>query len=243
MVLRVNGNVKPGAAQTGKGERVTLWLAHHVAATGVNATRAELLAEKILPSATLSGSNTITINGVTYSADAAYDAAYYAQKNLTTLVNAFASKAVVVNVKVSSAIATTTSPTADTATALISGADKFGTEVVESNGLVWKVVLDFEQKGNFIRPTAHPQGGLTLGPTTVADIHTFLEGMKLNATVVKASGGDRENMDDVFTTAAAPAGYASGTNFTPVTIVSAGNAAQATSQSVVVELDIDPDLA
>jgi hypothetical protein len=253
MVFNINAYNKNGAFQTGKGEVVHIWSAHHVEATGVTLRRSELVADGLLPSATLSGTNSITIKGVTYTADAAYDQALLAQVNLDNLVAAFARFGNPVYVNVSAGIATTASPTADTAGVLVGGADLLGTELVEANGLVWEVELAFEQKGLFVTGA---KGDVTIGTgdhygSSVADVHAVLEGTVMYVTGLLANGGDLENMVD----ADAAAAFVDGTNYVTevagafagaqgdeVSVVSAGNAAQATSQTVVVEVQVAPNL-
>lgn len=61
--------------------------------TGVTLTRAELVTVGYLASATLGVGNPITVNGVTYTADAAYDDALYAQRNLEQILGAVTASA------------------------------------------------------------------------------------------------------------------------------------------------------
>lgn len=99
MVLNLNGYNRNGDHQTGKGQRVTILLDYNVfpvAITGVNLTRAELLAEGYVTSATLAANNSINIAGVSYVADAAYDIALASQVNVDRIHAAYAAKANVV---------------------------------------------------------------------------------------------------------------------------------------------------
>lgn len=233
---------KEGWFQTGKGEVVTVWSAHHVDATGVNLTRAELVSEGYLQSSTLSASNSIEINGVTYTTNAAYDDALYAQQNLDNMVAALAVYANPAAVWVeggTTGIATASTPTADFATDFLGASDNFGSELTESTGPVWKVQMFFEQKGVFVDRTTFTKGEPTIGDAAdnygsdQADVHALLEGVAVTATSV-----DVANMVDVATSSTNTFAAAGDEG----TVVSAGNGDAATSQSVVVDVAVAPNL-
>lgn len=133
MVLNLNAHYKSGDHQTGKGQRITVLIdgdVFPVEATGVNLTRAELVSEGYKPSATLSASNSMDVNGVTYTVDATYDAALAAQINVDRVFKAYAAYANVVYMDVAAVPDDTMYITAFNNT---------------NNG--WEVEIVFEQKG------------------------------------------------------------------------------------------------
>ena len=99
MVLDLNAHNRSGDHQTGKGQRITLLFDNDISpvvVTGVNLTRAELVTEGYLPSATLSAGNSIEIAGVTYTVDATYDEALAGQINVNRIHGAYAAFANIV---------------------------------------------------------------------------------------------------------------------------------------------------
>ena len=233
---------KEGWFQTGKGEVVTVWSAHHVDATGVKLTRDELVSDGYVTSSTLSALNSIEVNGVTYTADAVYDDALWAQQNLDNMLAALALHANPAAVWVeggTTGVATAATPAGDFATDFLGNNDNFGSQVVEANGPVWKVEMFFEQKGVFVDRTTFTKGEPTLGAAAdnfgsdQADVHALLEGVAITATSV-----DLANMVDVSTSSSNAITAAGDTG----TVVSAGNANAATSQSVVVDVAVAPNL-
>lgn len=188
MTTKFNGHVHNGWALPGKGELLTIYTVHDVADTGVLATRAELLEAGAITSATLSGSNSVTVEGVTYTTDAAYDDALYQQKNLNTLVQHLAMRNTVSYVNVFDGVATTTSPTVDFASAFL-GTDTFGTSISAGNNSgtakVWKVQVMLQGKGYFV-PAAN-KGDVTVGTgdnygDSIDNLDAALAGLSMIAT-------------------------------------------------------------
>ena len=173
MVLNLNGYNRSGDFQTGKGQRVNILLdndLHPVAVTGVNLTRAELLADSYVTSVTLSATNSINLAGVTYVADAAYDAALASQQNVDTILKAFDAKANVVYMDIT--------PVADNLYVVATFNNTAGGVEVE---------LVFEQKG-FLAPTV-TKGIATIaagvnGGDTQADVAAVIDGLTLQSAVL-----------------------------------------------------------
>lgn len=261
MVLKFNGFNQDGSFQTGTGEIVRVYSAHQIGATGVLATRAELVADGLLPTTDLTA-NSITINGVTYALDANYDAALVAQRNLDNMIAAFAVYANPVQVNVTAGLATGTSLTVDFANVFLGGtaANTMGTELIQANGLGWTLDLAFEQKGMFADTPGtgtFVKGDPSLGASadnwgsSAGDIEAILEGVTVYAGGAIAILGDLETAVDIDTTAAfadgvnlatGVAGAFAGATGDQMSVVTAGNAATATSQSVVVEVDVAPNI-
>lgn len=188
MTIKFHGFNQDGWFQSGKGEVITLWTVHDIEATGVIATRAELVQDGILKNETLSAANSITINDVTYEADATYDDAYYQQTNVDTFVDAFNALANPVYVKVHAGIDTATDPNVDFTTEFLGGTTTFGTDLVAANNSgtapVYRIDLFFEQKGMF---TTGDKGDVTVGAgdnfgDSVAAVEAILDGLNAKAT-------------------------------------------------------------
>lgn len=169
MVLNLNAHYKGGDHQTGKGQRITILLDNAVfpvAATGVNLTRAELVSEGYKPSATLSASNSMDVNGVTYTVDATYDAALASQVNVDRIFKAYAAKANVVYMDVA--------PVPDD-TIYITAFNNTNTGV--------EVEIVFEQKG-FLATATKGEVSLAAGANygdTVADVAAVVDALTLLA--------------------------------------------------------------
>lgn len=85
MTFKTHGNSIIDGNYNRDVEYVYVYTAFEMASTGVDFTRAELVAKEALDSATLSATNSIFIDGVEYTADATYDNAYWTQQNLLTV--------------------------------------------------------------------------------------------------------------------------------------------------------------
>ncbi len=246
MVTKIYGHNHDGSFQSGKGEHVRLWTVHEIRATGVLATRADLLADGLVTSATLSATNSITFQGVEYTVDATYDDALWSQMNLSSIMAAFEPFGNIVDVSVTAAVNTGTSPTSDFASVFLAGADNFGTEI-SVDGDVWQLDIRFEQKGLFHNAggeTGFVKGEPSIGlavdnyGSSIADIHVLLEELDLITTT-----DDNVNVDNtVDTNTTGRPDNAPNAIGDPVQMVSAGSADEATSQSVVIETFTAPDL-
>ena len=180
MVLNLNGYNRSGDHQTGKGQRVTLVIDNSltpVAVTGVNLTRAELLAEGYVTSATLAANNSINIAGVNYTVDATYDAALASQMNVDSIHAAYVAKANIVYMDIS-VVPSATWYGAGTFAAI--GADDVEMELV------------FEQKGFLAGTNPYVKGAVTVvasvdggaGGDSQADVADVIEGITLQSTVL-----------------------------------------------------------
>lgn len=208
---KFHGPTQPGTFQTGRAEIIKFWSAHHIEETGVISTRQNLVDDGLLATTDLTA-NAIVIAGVTYAIDANYDSALAAQHNFLNVVAHFAQVANVVSLNITDGLATGTSPTADFANVFLGvGADTFGTELIETNGLIWSCAVVLEQKGilhNSGGTAAFVKGEPSIGATggnfgsTVADVEEFLNEVILYQTGLLAIGGDLENMADADTTGA-----------------------------------------
>jgi len=171
MVLNLNAYTKGGDHQSGKGQRITIILDKAVvtggaSATGVNLTRAELVSEGYKPSATLSGTNSVEIAGVTYTVDATYDLALAAQKNVDTIFKAFAAKANIVYMDVDVV-----------PSAAWYGADAIPTPAADDI----EIEIVFEQKG-FLATATKGEVSIAAGDNygdSIADVVTFLNTLDL----------------------------------------------------------------
>lgn len=181
MVLNLNAYHASGDHQTGKGQRVNLLFdgdVFPVEATGVNLTRTELVSEGYLPSATLSASNSIEIAGVTYTADAAYDAALAAQTNVDRVFKAFAAKANVVYMDIT--------PVAD---------DNYVVTAFNNTNNGVEVELVFEQKG-FLASGNKGEVTIAAGANygdTQADVAAVIDGLTLLAADATTETATTEN--------------------------------------------------
>ena len=228
MTVKINGWLRDGAFQTGKGQSITLWVAHAIEATGVQATRAELLADSHVTSATLAANNSFTVDGTEYTTDAAYDEALWRQQNLDRILGVFAPRANIAHLDVYAGVATAATPTADFANVFLAGiaAHTFGTDLIAANAMIWRLDVTFEQKGVF---TTGTKGDVTLAGgdnqgDTVATVEALFTGVVMNATVA-TDGLD----EDIF------GGAVVGGD--DVTI-----AQTVTRQSVLAEVSVAPDM-
>ena len=181
MVLNLNAFNKSGDQQTGKGQRVTILIdgdVFPVEATGVNLTRAELVSEGYKPSATLSASNSMEVNGVVYVADAAYDKALASQINVDRIFNAYAASANIVYMDVAAV------PT-----------DTIYLAAFNNTNNGWEIELVFEQKGVLASGT---KGEVTLAAgdnfgDTQADVAAVVDALTLLAADATSEIATTEN--------------------------------------------------
>lgn len=235
MVVKVNGHNRDGAFQTGKHEVIVATTLHHLEATGVIATRAQLVSDGILSNATLSSSNNIVIQGVSYETDAAYDSAFWAQRNLDRVINRFAEYANLVSVDVDQTAADLgAAPGATLADPFRASSEAIGTAFnAVTDNPAWKLSVVVEQKGVFngVPVTSTTKGQPTLGAsadnygTSVTSLASLFDGLVLTRTAEDDTYADVIGAGDP------------GDDFTVVT--SAGTAANV---SMVFEVDVAPDL-
>lgn len=246
MVTKIYGHNKDGSFQSGIGEHIRLWTIHEIRATGVLATRADLLADGLVTSATLAANNSIEFQGVTYTADLAYDDALYSQRNLDAIMAAFAPFGNIVDVSVTAAVNTTANPTTDFASVFLAGSDNFGSQI-SIDGDVWQLDVRFEQKGMFHNSATNAgftKGEPSLGVSadnygsSIADIHAVLA-----LTVMTGTTADNVNVDNTLDTNTEGRPDANPVvSGSSVQMVSASSVDQATTQSVVLEVFAAPDL-
>lgn len=261
---KFHGRNRQGAFQTGKTETLRLYSAHHMESNGVISTLQDLFNDSLINSVTLAtGTNEITINGVTYDANTDYEQAFIAQRNFDNLLFKIHEVVNVVSVDVQAGIAeTVTSLSAEFASLFLgrTAANTFGTELIQDGGFAWQIDIVVEQKGafantpgsvGFVRGEPSLPSAANNGGSTLVDVANHLEGTVLYATQSDTAGGDLRVMVDANTTGAfAPginiltgvAGVFGGAFGDQVTFITQENVTFATSQTVVIELSVAADL-
>lgn len=168
-------------------EYVYVYTAFEMASTGVNFTRAQLVEKAALDSATLSGTNSIFIDGVEYTSDATYDNAYWTQQNLLTVWRKLNDQSTAIALSVASV---------DTAVTLDNNrlpgtATTFGTDMdTDTTGTFWYAIFAVESVGTQAIGQDVPNSIAAV--TAVASIEAALTGADLffNTTLADTNNED-----------------------------------------------------
>lgn len=145
MTYKHNGNVVFNKDNNRNSQYIYVYTGFEMVSTGVKHTRQQLVDMGVLTSATLSASNSITLDGVTYTANATYDNAYWTNQNFQRVYRAVAKRCTIIaasvgNVNVSGdAMNTIRLPgvTAGAVTAGTASASAFGSDMVDDAEGVW----------------------------------------------------------------------------------------------------------